>query len=703
MAEKKVKSILNKMTKEKFDKLSSQMIEIPIISSEILTMIIENIYDKAVDEPSFGDMYADLCYRLSQSAKVANFVHVIESDEEPPTEDGSPSSGESSTHTVYRWSNDVSTTDEDIVGPFSSEEECFDVALSEEDDDEPIQRGDMELELVSVSIRRGIFVKIMKKKGAEPGEENIYYTVYFPVEEAEECGQQLSEIFLSHIECEQDSKKKNSFKRSLLNKCEEEFNKQDIYADWKKEKAAYEEKKTTMTDAERAETEEELEFRRIRIKKQMLGNVKFIGQLYKKGLLKEKIMRFCIASLLELEITTEPSAKVPEYRDPGKNDMDEEDHEAICNIFTTIGATIDTPAASSFMTVCFNKIEHLSTSKKLPSRSRFMYKDLLDLRANKWVPRRKVEKAKTLEEIRKDVEKEERRQAQQSMRTSGRGGYGGRGDRGDSRGRSSMAGGGGGGGANRQRQTKPSNEPDDDGFTTIGNKSNFTSQRDRGPKTIQSRPKEPVAAAASKFGALSIEEERPASPKVEGLSDDQVKSIVNRMRSDFMSTGGNVEEVHLSWKEISGTEGAGRTLITTNLDKMMDAKDSERRAAISIASILFEDGKLTTSDIQEGSSEVIEFIDSMVMDSPLAYEYLGEFLAEMLRIHAVDMAWICEELEKTKADPGAKAPEKVSKATLSFLKKKAGPDAVQSVLSESQPALTKLLGADLLSSVSQSL
>mgnify|MGYP000671355089 CR=1 FL=1 len=60
-----------------------------------------------------------------------------------------------------------------------------------------------------------------------------------------------------------------------------------------------------------------------------------------------------------------------------------------------------------------------------------MYKDLLDLRSNNWVPRRKVEKAKTLEEIRKDVEREERLQAQQSQQNNYRGGgrrdnYGGR-------------------------------------------------------------------------------------------------------------------------------------------------------------------------------------------------------------------------------------------------------------------------------------
>ena len=104
----------------------------------------------------------------------------------------------------------------------------------------------------------------------------------------------------------------------------------------------------------------------------MLGNIKFIGQLYKKSLLKEKIMRFCIASLLKLEIIDD-KGKLPVYKDSGDSDIDAEDHEAICNMFSTIGSTIDKPHAADFIKVCFDKIVKLSTDKKLPSRSRFMY------------------------------------------------------------------------------------------------------------------------------------------------------------------------------------------------------------------------------------------------------------------------------------------------------------------------------------------
>lgn len=220
-------------------------------------------------------MYGDLCNKLSKLQN-SSYLQVIESDEEPPTEDGevvgasSGEIGESSAYSVYRWSNDVNGNDSEIVGPFLSVEECVGVALSDTDQDR-IERGEMELELHKLQIKKGMFIKILKKKESEEeepeeGQEDSFYTVYFPVKEADELGQQMSKIFLSERECVSDAMKQNSFKRSLLNKCQDEFGKQDIYVDWKKEKKAYEESKTALTQAERAEKEGELNFRRIKIK-----------------------------------------------------------------------------------------------------------------------------------------------------------------------------------------------------------------------------------------------------------------------------------------------------------------------------------------------------------------------------------------------------------------------------------------------------
>lgn len=708
IAEKKVKSILNKMTKEKFTRLATQMIEIPIISYEMLSIMIENVYDKAIDEPTFGDMYADLCVMLSQSVKGSEFVHIIKSDEEPQS-DADPSTdasngGESSSYTVYRWSNDVSTTDAEIVGPFASEDDCLAISAEQE----PMERGEMELDLVSVSIRKGVFTKVMKKKTPEEGETDIFYAVFFPASEMEQCGQQVSNIFLSEVECRSDATKKNSFKSSLLNKCENEFNKQDIYVDWKAEKKGYEETKSTMTPADLKEKASDLNFRRIKIKKQMLGNIKFIGQLFKKGLLKEKIMRYCIASLMKLELLKDSKGKNPEYKDSGDSDMDEEDHEAICSMFATVGQTLELPHAVAFMKVCFGKIKLLSDNEGLPSRSRFMYKDLLELRANRWVPRRKEEKAKTLEEIRKDVEKEERRQKQESQR--GGGGYnnsrGGGGDyRGGGGNRQQSFGGGG-----RPRQPKAAVVTDDDGFTTIAaNKSNAPAAA--APASSQSRP---VPAASSpkrsSFSALAGDKKKatksssaPAANAPAPLSDEALERSIKSMRTDFTSDGGNIDELMLSWKEMAGTPGAGAKLVSKNADRLMECKDDERSAINKIFVTLVEKKILTSDDVKNGLMDAIEFIDSCVMDSPRAFEYLGDVLGALLVLKAIDVAWICEQLAKTKVDNAATpAPVKVIRFTIAGGAKSRG-GSVADDFKSADKALTDLLGADSWKTISQEL
>ena len=716
VAEKKVKSILNKMTKEKFQKLAKDMCEIPLESYDILVMIIKKVYEKAIDEPSFGDMYADLCFSLSHVSGATSFVHIVESDEDVTEE----SKGK-----VYRWSNDVSTSDSEIVGPFKSPNECDDAALSEEERIR-VDRGEIELELISLTIRRGIFIKIMKKIGTE----DEFYTVYFPFSEAEECGQQLSEKFLSKAECISDANKRNSFKRSLLNKCEDEFNKQDIYADWKVEKATYEQTKMNLVggDRERKEKGDELEFRRLKIKKQMLGNIKFIGQLFKKDLLKEKIMRYCIGSLLKLKQVETSKSKNPEYKDSGDMDMDDEDHEALCNLFATIGKTIDTKAAADFMNVCFTKFEELGECKKLDSRSRFMYKDLLDLRQNGWIPRRKEEKAKTIDEIRKDFEEEERRLAAESAQNNSqnnayRGGAGGSGARGGND--RNMSGGGDrnssgnnrrggdnrdfrGRGSNEDRRTSgfsntnnnPASRPrpaksaetDDDGFTTIGSRGGAGTgpPSDKPPQ----RPIVPMKSTVVNHSSLAKESAKALvkSDLPEPLSKDKLERCVDRMKAEYMQDPSNTTELLLSMDEMAGTPEAGFMLVSRYADRSMDCKEKERQAIISIISFLFENQKLAKTDIGRGLADSVEFIDAIVVDSPKAYEYLGDILAAMLQLKAIDSDWLFEQCKKL--DPTTHFSRQVVTNAISAMKSNFGVSTAKAIFAGKGSTLGALIGMD---------
>uniref|UniRef100_A0A061S3S1 Translation initiation factor eIF-4F n=1 Tax=Tetraselmis sp. GSL018 TaxID=582737 RepID=A0A061S3S1_9CHLO len=63
---RKIKGILNKLTPETFERLLGQMVEL-ITSAEILRGAITYIFENAVAQPTFVQMYADLCDRLSRS------------------------------------------------------------------------------------------------------------------------------------------------------------------------------------------------------------------------------------------------------------------------------------------------------------------------------------------------------------------------------------------------------------------------------------------------------------------------------------------------------------------------------------------------------------------------------------------------------------------------------------------------------------
>eukprot|EP00934_Nitzschia_sp_Nitz4_P002866 Nitzschia sp. Nitz4//scaffold23_size168460//46245//49725//NITZ4_002210-RA/size168460-snap-gene-0.153-mRNA-1//-1//CDS//3329543608//2856//frame0 len=680
-AEKAIKSILNKMTKEKFDRLSTQMCDIPISSYEVLALMIGNVFEKAVDEPTFGDMYGDLCVRLSEKVQTDSFVQIIESDEEPPTDDGEmaqPGSGESSANSVYRWSNDVGTNDSELVGPYQSVEECFDAALSGENIG-IVERGEMELELVKLQIKQGTFVKVLKKKVLEEGEEgDVFYTVYFPVANAEECGQQLSKIFLSERECASDARKENSFKLTLLNKCQEEFSKEDIYADWKKEKAAYEETKDKLTEAERVEQEEELEFRRMKIKKQMLGNIKFIGQLYKKSLIKEKILMYCVSNLLKLELDDTIKSKTPVYRDTGVMDIDEEDHEAICSMFTTIGSTIDQGSSVPFVNLCFQKIMALSNYKKLGSRTRFMYKDLIELRENKWVPRRTTEKAKTIGEIRKDFEREMREQKEQDQQMAGnfrggpRGGDFGRNDRRGSDFRANPR--ASNFGKSRPAAPKPVTATDDDGFTTIvsgGNK------------------KSSLSRAAAQVAPQQAESEKLPEP----LDPDMLRRRIASIRGEFMQDPSNTTELLMSVDELRGTPDYGVKLVEENADRLIDCKDAERSAINSMFKVLVENGKISGEDVTAGLGPVIECLDSMVMDAPKAYEYFGDFMSTLISVNALEISYICQEASKM-LEFSPQAPGDIMMALAQSMKSILGVEGAKSELERNAAEIEKLVGAE---------
>eukprot|EP01006_Ploeotia_vitrea_P010616 TRINITY_DN27541_c0_g1_i1.p1 TRINITY_DN27541_c0_g1~~TRINITY_DN27541_c0_g1_i1.p1 ORF type:complete len:951 (-),score=99.33 TRINITY_DN27541_c0_g1_i1:80-2908(-) len=122
-----------------------------------------------------------------------------------------------------------------------------------------------------------------------------------------------------------------------------------------------------------------------KLRKRRVANMKFIGELFKRSLLTEKIMHDVIQRLL---LGGGAEDHMPTA----------EEIEVLCKLWMTVGKILDRPQAQRYIEYYFTQMTRLS--KTFPeSRLRFMLLDVIELRGNKWVPRREKDEAKKISEI----------------------------------------------------------------------------------------------------------------------------------------------------------------------------------------------------------------------------------------------------------------------------------------------------------------
>jgi translation initiation factor 4G len=403
-----------------------------------------------------------------------------------------------------------------------------------------------------------------------------------------------------------------------------------------------------------------------------------VGELYKLGMLKVKIMRECIHSLLKIE-EHDGGLRSQTGEDC---EMDEEDHDALCNLFRTIGDTIDNSKNQPYMKVYFTKMDRLSNDKALSSRLRFMYKDLIEMRHKGWQLRREVETAKTLAEIKKDAEREERMAQMQSQQSGG----GGRGRGGGGRG------GGGGGGGRGYDGGRGGRGGDVRGYDNRAPDRNNASSGRSGPAPASTR-------APPVMGGQAILPPRTAGAGASGggpvtgevLSIEKLKLRANNMRKEWLQSK-DEKELYLTADELLVTPGAGQTIAQVNIDyAAADCKAAELKPIIDMMVHLHKNKKISTPDIESAMADLVEFIDSFACDNPQVFHYVGELFCAFANDNILTVDWLCDNANKIMGD---EFKYKVVEEAMKSVKSNYGQNAAMSCFGgkNEMDAIEKLLG-----------
>ncbi|XP_023948132.2 eukaryotic translation initiation factor 4 gamma 3 [Bicyclus anynana] len=230
------------------------------------------------------------------------------------------------------------------------------------------------LEITTQTRLEGVIDLVFEKAIEEPNFSEAYAVL-------------CSKLSTLKVPCDNDPDKCVNFRGLILSRCQNQFmtKKTD-------EQVLKLEKELEDCDdpAKKKELLEQLSEEQRRVRKRSVGNVRFIGELYKLKMLTGKIIIYCMTYLVDK--------------------MEEEKLECLCKLLTTIGQQVEKESKDQ-LDVIFKRLHAIAFRKTsdISSRVRFMIHDVIDLRLGSWVTKNVIDsRPKMMNQILKEAEQQQR-------------------------------------------------------------------------------------------------------------------------------------------------------------------------------------------------------------------------------------------------------------------------------------------------------
>ncbi|WAQ85115.1 hypothetical protein PtA15_5A689 [Puccinia triticina] len=413
------------------------------------------------------------------------------------------------------------------------------------------------------------------------------------------------------------------FRKYLLNRCQEDYergwSKRDELAAAAAGKAADDAVKQAANEKSRAEAEaqgkegptKEAEilsdeyYAAQKAKRQGLGLVRFIGELFKLNMLTERIMHECIKKLLS-------NIDTPE----------EEDIESLSRLMMTVGGLLDHEKAISHMN------------------------DVIDTRNNKWVGRNVAAGPKLISQIHEEAAQaaaEQSRQAQQASNKNKMNDL----SRGGSRAGRNRDQPGGDGWSAVGGPSAPPPRPSKAGDLTQFGKLRDTSSSARasfGPSNVFANkgklkdaklaPEPAVAVAPNPFAALGAD--APQEGSGPGLSRKPSASV-----DEFF----HLRSVPEALASLAALPATRRPLLVQRLlEAAVERKEQDVRLAAGLFQTLVSDALVPPNALVKAFAPLVEMLDDTAVDVRFAYEFTG-LLAKAAGLALADVQALAKTIE----------------------------------------------------------